>query len=211
MSIILFVNIFIDISSDPWTSIATFIVFIVLAFYLIKIILRESKQRELLSDLTTNLSLKVAEQTTEIRHSYDLEKKARRELEKLNETKDQFIMITQHNLRTPVTGLRYQLESILSNDNGQLEPGLRKAVVRASEATDRLNKIVDDFLAITAIKAGGNILTISQANLLPLIKEIIKELKMDIDNLKLTMKYPGEDEAWPSLPIDTSKVREALL
>ncbi len=211
MSIILFINIFVDISSDRWMSIVTFGAFIILAYYLIKNILREAKQTEQLADLNANLAAKVAEQTAEVRRSYDLEKKARRELEKLNETKDQFIMITQHHLRTPVTGIRWELEEILSGAHGPLSAKLKKALSEAQGSTDRLTKIVNDFLAITAIKAGGNILNLAPASLRPLVEDILKELRIDIENKKISVDYPTDEKDWPTLNIDANKMREALL
>jgi signal transduction histidine kinase len=213
MTIILFINIFVDISSDIWISITTFITFILLAFYLIKTVLNEAKQTEQLKDLTLNLSSKVAEQTVEIRKSYDLEKIARRELEKLNEAKDQFIMITQHALRTPVTIIDNSLEMVVTGTvkNKLGDADQVKTLNGAQKAVKRLQKIVDDFLSITAIKSSSKILDLGSINLKTVIEDILPELQLYIENKKISVEYSRDEKDWPTLTLDASKMREALL
>ncbi|MFA6295140.1 MAG: histidine kinase dimerization/phospho-acceptor domain-containing protein [Candidatus Paceibacterota bacterium] len=175
MTIVFFINIFIQTPLGIWANMGTFVVFLILAIYLIRSILREAEQKELLNHLNNNLEQIVASQTLEIRKSYELEKKARRDLEKLNETKNQFIMITQHHLRTPVTSLRWELEAIGKGSYGKVSSDVAEALHDAKTATDRLTRIVDDFLSITALKAGGNILNIEKANIQPLLRDVFEE------------------------------------
>ncbi|MDE2041407.1 MAG: HAMP domain-containing histidine kinase [Patescibacteria group bacterium] len=188
-----------------------FLVYIILVYYVIRISLREAQQKEKMADLNSHLEQKVAEQTKEIRHAYELEKHARRELEKLNETKDQFIMITQHHLRTPVTSIRWELENIMGGKYGTFNDGLQKALTDTNTAVGRLIKIVDDFLSITTLKVGGQILTIDQASLLPLIKDILHELDINIGDMGVTISYPEDESDWPHIPVDVSKIREVIL
>ncbi|MEK9201718.1 MAG: hypothetical protein AAB944_01990, partial [Patescibacteria group bacterium] len=69
----------------------------------IRSIINEVDQKDRLEDLNVHLNEKVMEQTAEIRTAYEVEKKARIELEELDKAKDQFILTTQHHLRTPIT------------------------------------------------------------------------------------------------------------
>lgn len=211
MAVIFFINIFIDIPFGTWGRIAAFIVFLVLAYYLIRSALREAKQRELLANLNLHLEQKVAEQTIEIRKSYELEKKARRELEKLNETKDQFIMITQHHLRTPVTSIRWGLEAMLKGTYGVPQPELRRAIEDTNTAANRLMRIVDDFLSITALKVGSQILNLAPASMKPLLTDVLAELRYDIESKRLAIRYPTTPQEWPELHMDASKMREVIL
>ncbi len=211
MTVIFFINIFVNLSWGLWVDVVTFSIFLLLAIYLIRLVLREAKQRELLTTLNSTLSEKVAEQTAEVRKAYELEKHARRELEKLNETKDQFIMITQHHLRTPVTSIRWELEALLGGTYGSFSLEQRAALQDTNTAVGRLTRIVDDFLNITALKVGSQILNIETGNLLPLIEDVLHELKIDIENMHLKVVYPHDTASWPDLQIDASKMREVLL
>jgi signal transduction histidine kinase len=211
MTAIFFINIFVNTPWGIWDDVLTFVVFVILAIFLIRGALREAKQKEQLKDLNDNLEQKVAAQTVEIRHSYDLEKKARRDLEKLNETKDQFIMITQHHLRTPVTNIRWQIESMMDGDKGKLPPNIEQSLTDTKTSVNRLIRIVDDFLSITALKVGSKILTISSGNLLTSLEDVLTELKYDIETMHLHATYSHDTSAWPELEMDVSKMREVVL
>ena len=211
MTAIFFIDIFINAPWGVWEDALTFLVFLILAIYLIRGTLREAKQRELLNDLNLHLSEKVAEQTKEIRAAYDLEKEARRELEKLNEAKNQFIMITQHHLRTPVTSIEWQTESLLDGEYGPISPKVKAALRESLTSTARLNRIIDDFLNITALKTGQNILNPSLRSLKPAIEQILRNLRSVIERKHITVTYPPDNAAWPELTIDFDKMRDILL
>ncbi|MFA6432359.1 MAG: HAMP domain-containing sensor histidine kinase [Candidatus Paceibacterota bacterium] len=164
-----------------------------------------------MSDVNTLLSQKVAEQTDEIRKSYEAEKQARQELEKLNDAKDQFIMITQHHLRTPLVSVIWEIESVANGVYGAVTAELRKAIAGMKTSTDRLMQIVNDFLNITAIKIGTNILNLSEQSLKPAIEYIIQQLAPEIRHMDIKIDYPRDDSSWPKLKIDYDKMREILL
>jgi signal transduction histidine kinase len=211
MTMIFFINIFTETPVGVWDNIATFLVFLILAIYLIRGVLAESRQKEELRDLNENLESKVAEQTVEIRKAFELEKKARRDLEKLNETKDQFIMITQHHLRTPVNNIQAKIQSIVTSADGPTVNEIKSELRETDSHLERLVRTVNDFLNITTIKPGGNILNLSRTNPKLLIADILSELKIDIEQKNLTVTYPMNDESWPTINVDSSKIRDALL
>lgn len=208
LTVIFFINIFIQAQFGVWENITTFLVFLFLATYLIRGVLTESRQKEELRVLNETLEQKVAEQTKEVRKSYDLEKQARRELEKLNETKDQFIMITQHSLRTPLNNIQagiktLELESKKHGTNIPLE--------RIKSGVDRLTRITNDFLAITSIKSEANILNLATSSLKPIIESIIKDLDYEIKQKSIHIHYSNDNSSWPNLNIDKSKIFDAIL
>ena len=211
MTAIFFINIFIEEPLGTIGRVFIFLVFLILATYLIRGALRESRQREELKTLNSTLSEKVAEQTAEIRRAFELEKHARRELEKLNETKDQFIMITQHHLRTPVTNIRYEVESMLKGTYGAVAPELRQGLEETNTAVARLMRIADDFLGITTLKAGAQILNTESASMQLLLDDVLAEMKPEIEAMRLSIDFPHDRDSWPMVMIDIKQTREVLL
>lgn len=194
------------------------VVAIIFGLVLIRGVLREIKDRKKikgladeLKTLNSSLEQKVTEQTKEVRVAYEIEKKARRDLEKLNDSKNQFIMITQHHLRTPVTTIDWELESMLAGEYGSITPELKTAIIDTQTAAKRLTHIIDDFLNIAALKAGGSILNLSRRSLKPAIVDILEELKIDIARMHITFTYSHNETDWPELSIDYDKMREILL
>ncbi len=208
LTIIFFINIFIKAQFGVIENVLTFLVFLLLAIFLIRGVLVEVKQKEKLRDLNENLESKVAEQTLEIRKAFELEKHARRELEKLNEAKNQFIMITQHSLRSPVNQIQTKFNELRSTINHEKKNPEFPII---SKNINRLMNITNDFLGIVSINKSSNILNLNKTSLLPILEKVLEELSYDIKSKNIIVDYNNMPEKWPELNIDESKIFEVLL
>lgn len=210
MSIAAFINIFVGDLMGIGGKVFIFLAFFVLGTYLIRGAVHESEQREQLDELNRDLQKKVDEQTKEIRASYQIEHNANIELGKVDQAKNQFILITQHHLRTPITSIKWQLEAILSGTYGPVAPELRKAMGDMSESVGRLNHLIDNLLSISALRSGIESLNKSPTSLRVVADDIIAELKKEIDRKHLILHLPLPKEVWPALSVDKDRIREAL-
>jgi len=104
----------------------------------------------------------------------------------------------------------WALDESLKGTYGPIGSELKTVLEDTQAAGKRLMKIVDDFLNITAMKIGTNILDISACSLKPALEDILAELKGEIERLHIKVGYPREDPAWPKLQIDRGKMREVL-
>jgi len=163
-----------------------------------------------LSYMNQTLEARVAEQIREAERAYEAERLARTELERLNDAKDQFIMITQHNLRTPIWNIRTALEDSLDGSHGAVGRRLRPVLASALASSERLMTIVDDFLDITTLKDGSSILDLAPRSLLPALESVLSDIRPDIERMGVSVSYPRCDSDWPPVIIDLSKMRECL-
>jgi signal transduction histidine kinase len=210
MTVIFFINIFIDLSLGIGGRVITFIVFLILAFYLFKVSLQEAEQNDQLTSLNATLSERVAEKTKEVRQAYEIEKKARWELEKLNETKDQFVMIAEHHLRMPLASIHRRLEMI-SEKVGADREEIQEVLRDTSDSVDILANTISSLSGIAVLKPGQNILNLSRTNIKTIVEDVIKELKFYIKDLHISITYPKDKESWPELHIDKDKIYEVIL
>ncbi|KND50565.1 MAG: two-component system, NarL family, sensor histidine kinase BarA [Parcubacteria bacterium C7867-003] len=155
-----------DTQEDMWIDGSLFVVSIILGVMLIRSVLSETKQREqiefLMKDVKTaydkvkemndHLADKINEQTKDVRRAYEVEKEARAELEELNKTKDQFITSTQHHLRTPMTSLKWGLESIRSGAGGPVTPELSRILDTTEASMNQMTETIENFIHITEKK-----------------------------------------------------------
>ena len=138
---------------NAFLQVTVLVGFGILAFLLIRSSLSEVRLSAQLKDLNEHLEQKVAEQTVEIRHAYEVEKKARIELEELDKAKDQFILTTQHHLRTPLTIIKGYL-SVLGDDRN-LSDTSRSNLEKVFNSTETLSKFINDLLQITEVRIEG--------------------------------------------------------
>jgi signal transduction histidine kinase len=205
-----FTNIFIGDLMGQVGKTIIFIAFIILGLFLIRTSIRESEQREQLSNLNEYLQNKIDEQTKEIRTSYEVERNARLELEKIDTAKNQFMLITQHHLRTPITSLKWQLEAIADGTFGNVNMEVKKALGDANESVDRLNHLINSLLSISALRAGVETLKRAPTNVKDILDDVVNELKKDIERKHIIVDMPGTKEKWPNVNLDREKMKEVL-
>lgn len=138
-----------------------FLSIVLIGFFLIRTGVRESRQREMLAELNTeldylnhNLQKKVDEQTKEIHTAYEVEREARLQLEKLNEAKNEFVLASQHNLRTPLTIVKGYIEGIdISLKEGK-EVNIQEYVDKTTGVIDTMSDLINGLIDVTELKVG---------------------------------------------------------
>lgn len=116
-----------------------------------------------------------------------------RKLTELNELKDKFITITNHELRTPITVLKGYLELIDYFLEGKRNGDLDDALGVASETMAELVTIVEQMHDMTSLEIGKGKLQYIEIDFLKLIKTIYREMKIFFSkrNIDLNLDFKG--------------------
>ncbi len=72
----------------------------------------------------------------------------------IDRQKSDFISIASHQLRTPLSALRWFLDLLLAGDAGPLQPTQKEYLTDMSVSTARMIKLVGDLLDVTRIESG---------------------------------------------------------
>ena len=219
MSIVLLGNVFIGATLGAIGRSFIFLAFTLIGYFFIRSILKESEQKDKLkklndqlNDFNHNLQQKVDEQTKEVKQAYEVEKKARIELEDLNKAKDQFVLATQHHLRTPLTIVRGYMESLYKDvSSGKVDRMTLESIKKAGSATDRLNHLVNELLSVSQMEVGGSVLKKSPTDIREVVDSVTAELKdgSEKKGIQIYVELP-EDKEGRTLDIDAGKIKEAL-
>ncbi|MEK7624132.1 MAG: HAMP domain-containing sensor histidine kinase [Patescibacteria group bacterium] len=161
-----------------------------------------------LTDLNVHLEDKVRKQTAEISKAYEIEKKARIELENLNSVKDQFILATQHHLRTPLTIMKGYLSVFLSKKQ-KLDLKTKESYVEKTlNATNRIAKLVNELLDVSQLQLGKKLLIFQPVDIKNIIEDVVENLQEEILIKKLVVKIlPENDKDWPLIPANLEKLK----
>jgi len=216
ISVVLFFNLFLTNYQTTWQLILNIVLFlasILLSVFLIRSVNNELRMNTQLVHLNENLQQKVDEQTQEIRKAYEIEKKARLDLEKLDKAKDQFILTTQHHLRTPLTVLKGFLETALhAPDIKKVSRNFLSYLEKSSSATDRMTKLVNDFLNVSQLEIGKAVFHFKPVMVKALVQEIYEELKSEIAKKGLYFKLEFTPEAEVAvLSLDREPFKAAIM
>ena len=164
-----------------------------------------------IQDFNKTLQQKVDEQTKEIKKSYEVEKKARKELERLNKAKSQFMLATQHHLRTPLTSMQGYLDLILGGTFGKIvNKTVKEKLARFRTSTKNLINIVEEILNISQFQLGRKVVSLEpNTEIEPILEEIISELLPEAEKKGIYLKLE-KLEKLPKIKADAPKLKMAI-
>ena len=84
-----------------------------------------------------------------------LDKKSDRSSHRLEDIKSDFITIASHQLRTPISGIRWSLDTLLSGRAGELSDKQKEVVKEAYQNNKFMVKVVNDLLKVSRIEEKG--------------------------------------------------------
>ena len=93
----------------------------------------------------------------------------------LNRTKDEFISLASHQLRTPATGVKQYLGMVLQGMAGELDPRQEALLQKAYESNERQLTIVSDLLKVAQVDAGKVHLRPQLIDMGELLTDVVKE------------------------------------
>jgi len=170
----------------------------------------QKQAKDALEDLTKNLQKKVDEQTKELRQAYQVEKQAHEELEKLSEAKTQFILATQHHLRTPLSATSGYLDLLLGGNCGKISKKVLEVVKRAMDSTQREIGVVNDLLNISQFQLGRGAVMLKPGVLVKnILEEILQDLQPVADKKNIYLKFEPQGEI-PEITADQNQIKMAL-
>ncbi len=116
-----------------------------------------------------------------VRHNRDLEARVTvldeqsEQLVAINNTKDEFVLLVSHQLRTPATGVKQYIGMLLEGYAGKLSPQQLEMLNTAYSSNERQLKIVDDLLRVAQVDSGGMTINKSPTDVAKLLAEVIAE------------------------------------
>ncbi len=117
---------------------------------------------------------------------------ANRELKEMDETKSKFIGIASHELKTPLTAIKANIDFILSEKEGKIPENLRPYLLTIQRNTNRIQGTMDRMLDLTRIKAGSLLLNKEPVVLKDVISGYINEIKPVEKNLSIKVDIPDD-------------------
>lgn len=169
----------------------------------IALAIENSLRYEEIRQFSETLRRKVEDATAELRAS-------NKKLKAMDQTKDEFISLTSHQLRTPLTTIKGYLSMLLDGDAGEVTPQQRKLLEEAFNSSQRMAHLISDFLNISRIQTGKFEIELSDVNLADVLDEEISQLRISASSRGLTLDY-DKPEHFPLLSTDEGKLRQVMM
>ncbi len=128
----------------------------------------------------------------------------------IENAKDNFVSLVSHQLRTPLTSIKWILELLNDPKIGSLNEKQKKFLDEAYASTKRLALLISDILSINRIEMSRHIITKKPTDIIKLLTETIKEMEPHYKDkdLLITTQY---DENIPLFDTDPILIRQVIL
>ena len=158
---------------------------------------------EEIQNFATTLQEKVDDATHKLRLTNE-------KLRQLDQTKDDFISMASHQLRTPLTSVKGYVSMVLDEDAGKVSAQQRKLLDQAFISSQRMVYLIADLLNVSRLKTGKFVIEAKPTNLAEVVETELEQLKETAKgrDLKLEFERP---KSFPTLNLDETKIRQVIM
>ena len=126
----------------------------------------------------------------------------------LEKTKSVFLSMTSHELRTPITPLKVQLQMLYKQYYGKLTAKQQETLMNILKNTERLNNIIEDFLEISRIESARLKFVFKRTDLRETVYDTIK--LMEGFAKEKNIQFVTEFGKLPIINVDSDRVSQVL-
>jgi signal transduction histidine kinase len=169
--------------SGSWQDTAQLIPFVIAGLTIA--LITAQRERARLRALGTEQELQAYAEELEV---------ANHKLEEANQTKDQFLSIASHELKTPITSIRGYTQLTIRRLTKQkdLSPEMEDVsatLQKINDQTSRLTSLIDELMDVSSIRAGKLELRKQKCDLRDICREVVKDQRL-LSGRTITVNMP---------------------
>lgn len=149
------------------------------------------------------LQQRIDDATRKLRHSNE-------KLRNLDQTKDDFISMASHQLRTPLTSVKGYVSMVLDGDAGPINPMQRKLLNQSFMSAQRMVYLIADLLNISRLKTGRFVIEPSPTSLAQITKDEVSQLVETAKSRGIELTY-DKPQNFPTYMLDNVKTRQVIM
>ncbi|OGD39386.1 hypothetical protein A3A25_03080 [Candidatus Azambacteria bacterium RIFCSPLOWO2_01_FULL_46_26] len=160
--------------------------------------------------LEKEMLLRVHRYRDRVSHELTSEVISQLELVGIEKTKGEFISIASHQLRTPLTSMKWLSDLILGGYAGSLTEEQKELIMGIRESNERLIALVRDLLSTSRLEGGRLELNLKETELLSFLQQIIDELAPQIQKRRHELIFE-KPAALPRIRVDQELTKHTFL
>ncbi len=123
---------------------------------------------------------------------------------KVEHIKSNFVSTASHQLRTPLTGIKWGLDALLKDEH--LTADQREILTKIFTVNENVIGLINDLLNVSKIEENEFEYQFAETELLPMIEKIVRELKVVSDQRKVLIFIEPTSEILPKVTADLTRL-----
>lgn len=136
--------------------------------------------------------------------------KANEELKELDKRKTEFISVVAHQLRTPLSGLKWGLDLLVKGSYGTVSEEQKSFFVKAYQEIEHMIRLVENMLSANKIEFNAYRLTLTPGDLIAVLKEAIAINQEGAAERKVSLFLAPTTQALPTFPFDQERMLDVF-
>jgi PAS domain S-box-containing protein len=121
--------------------------------------------------------------------------------------KTEFVSLAAHQLRTPLSAIKWTLKMLLDGDLGVINEEQKEFINKTYQSNERMITLINDLLDVARIEEGNYLYKPIFTDIEPIVKFVIGSLKKESNDRNLEVEFKGSPEKLPKVKVDIEKIR----
>ncbi len=139
------------------------------------------------------------------------ENQDQKKITELSELRSKFLNIISHQLRTPLSSMMWNLESMINGDLGELDKAQRNFLLVTYGAGEKMGSRLDDLLMAIDIDEGRALVKIGNVGIDSLVSAVMVEVGKQAAIKGIKLKYDKPSGHFPEIKGDSDKLKFVIL
>ena len=124
--------------------------------------------------------------------------------------KTEFVSLTAHQLRTPLSAIKWTLRMLLDGDLGKITEEQKDFIEKTYGSNERMISLINDLLDITRIEEGRYLYKPVLTDFEAICQFVINSFKEEIKKKKIKFEFKEPLKKLPQVKVDVEKIRLAI-
>lgn len=135
--------------------------------------------------------------------------KAHEQLREIDAVKSEFISIAAHQMRTPLSAIKWSHQMLINEELGPLTSDQRKILQQSLHSVYRMVRLVNNLLDADHLDIGATHLELRDVDIVKLISEVIESQRAAADDKHLIVEFTHY-QTLPRIQLNADRMKDAI-
>jgi len=129
---------------------------------------------------------------------------------KIETMKSEFVSISAHQLRTPLSAIKWTLRMLLDGDAGALLPPQKDLLEKTYVSNERMIVLINDLLDVTRIEEGRSAYRFAPSDVGLMVQSLAESYRGIASRKKISIEFKKTAGKVPKIMLDVEKIKLAI-